>query len=357
VLSTCVFLLSVLSAPVSAQLEAARPLEGPLLAQASLADNLHVGVYGPQTVTTDEPALFSLLISGDHTTRIRSGLVFIASSKGTIHYRQSPPPAGWYIPSGQWAPDDKSEWRQFLLVQPRSRWASRVMAMAHINFRGGAGELLDAVVADPTCPGPPEGPAFRDTNAFDQVGVVFVSDEHASTTADLHASKQADKTDKGAHGIRVSIPLVIKDQAAALSVWIVANVNGQYLSQTLSLLLAPQTGNTQGPETGDTAPVIDTPLEGDTVTGTIRIDGRTKPGVLAVAWCETYAVDNADQRTAHPPIRRITDEYGYFSIPLPVPKVETQPDQTVLYELHVRSGAPAYKSPETIRKLTVKTAQ
>ncbi|MDP6368230.1 MAG: hypothetical protein QF615_01375, partial [Planctomycetota bacterium] len=264
------------------------PVEGTLLVEATLDKGLEAGVYGPQPVSHDEPAMISVVIFGNEATALTSGLVLMACAQNAAELEELPPPAGSYIPCGQWSSIGTSDWRPLLVVGPEGLWASRIVPMAHAYFEDDAGALLSSVIFGPKWPRPKRESAFRNLGEYDQTGVAFIVDEgfcRVESTSEIANATQPitdAQQSTGAHGIKASFPLILRDPRTTLGFWIALYANDKYLAQSLAAPMTPSTEEVDGAETVSGAPIVDAPQEGDAIGESLEVSGRTRPGALAV---------------------------------------------------------------------------
>jgi len=348
-----VVFLCTFSVPACGQLQPSLPMAGVLLAQENLGDHVHAGIYGPATTALQDAALLTVLVLGDQTHTITSGWVLMATPENAVERGQSPPPAGWYVPFGQWSPDRESEWRQFMIVSPRSLWVLPIVPIAHASFRSSAGELLDALLLDPRHPIPKPALAFRDRDAYDQAGLCFVSDESILTTHQMIGIPQAPRQARGAHGLKFSFPVIINDPSTTIGFWVACEINKQLLTQMLTVTLVPQEKGTNQRETASEAPTVTEPEDGAAIEETVKVIGQTSPGALAVAWLELWNPDAPETRILSTPVRHMADQNGWFEIILSVPSAARSTHTNLVCELHVRHEAPGYQSPETVHRLLI----
>lgn len=352
-------LLALLAAPVPADLpdSLALPVEGALLARASLQEGFELGIYGPRPARTGEPAIITALLLGNQTATISSGLILMAYAEDAVSLKESPAPAGSYIPFGQWSPRRHSEWRQLLILGPQALWALRVVPLAHPYFEAGPGSLFGATLFAPDLHCPQTGSALRDHDRHDVLGIAFIVDESIAAPREAPAAPaQTPAANQGAkqrpaHGLKFSFPLVLKDPAATLEFWLAIRHNGKFISCTLPVPIAP-VGDTPGqarPTTG--APILDEPKDNASIDGPLAVSGTTNPGALAVAWLEAYDRADPKNRIQGRPVRHITDALGYFQMALPPLQNIPASWPALVYELHVRTEAPGYTSPETVLTL------
>ena len=73
-----------------------------------------------------------------------------------------------------------------------------------------------------------------------------------------------------------------------------------------------------------------------------------------VAWLEAASLTDGTLAEQLPPVRYISRRDGVFHFEAPVPAT-LKPGAKLT--LHVRTEAPGYKSPETVRQLVVKAPQ
>ncbi len=340
-------LLLAVACSVCSALPTSLPRKGTLLATAPVKlggepePTLEVGVYGPRPPTADEPASVSLVIAGSDAVEISHGLVLMACDQSAVSLGGVPAPAGAYVPPGQWAPNLQGEWRQFLALSAQGLWAMRISAMAHTDFEASAGPLLDAVVYQQPWVRPPPGSPFLDHGKHDSTGVAFVADDT------VYAPAQIKEAIHGAHGVSISFPLIFKDPATTLSFWVALTVNGARLTHGFAVKMSPDEAGADGEEAASEAPVLHEPAEGTAVGKTVQISGQAKPGSLVVAWLEVHDPDKPTEQQTQAPARHIAGQFGGFSIMLPMPATDTN----LTYELHVRTEAPGYRSPTTIRRI------
>lgn len=351
-----VCILVALCAPAWCAVPTALALEGKLLASAVVPGGLgvEVAVYGPSAVAPDEPAMVTLILAGTSSTTISSGLVLLTyppdavSPAGAPPPAEPPPPSGAYLPFGQWSPDFEAEWRQLLVLRPAAQGASRILAMAPLEYEGSPGELLDAVLFEQPWAEPPAGRPFRAPAEYPGLGIAFVAAEGARTKADI------EKASHGAHRLKLSFPLRLKDPKATLFFWVAFTANGKHLTYgpiSATLTPRPEPVTTAPPSE---APQVDEPAEGAQAGERVLVKGSThRPGTLVVAWIEARggAEEQPQKVQSSSVVRRFSnDEEGAFSFEVPLPPLA--PGQgPVTYELHVRTEAPSFQSPETVRRL------
>ncbi|NSW58600.1 MAG: hypothetical protein HPY44_21520 [Armatimonadetes bacterium] len=326
--------------------------EGPLLARAAVDQTVEVALYGPATAGTREPALLTVMAEGDGDTSIACGIVMLAAPRDKIQFLDSPPPAGWAIPNGQWSPDGQSEWRQLLPVNPGARWALGALTMAHVYFQGTAGDIFDAVLADPDSPRPEDNVALLDRATYEQTAIAFVVDEDLRNRQDLARLEPGTAGPRGAHGVRFSFPVTIRDPRVTVHAWLLLRMADKTTTNTLTAAITQEKG-LFGPafeDDGTGPPVILQPSEEEQVGPELTVEGRIQPGLLATAWVEIYAESDPELRTVLPPSRQLSDDQGNFRVPLSLPAADKGAG-TLVYEIHVRAEGPAYRSPTAIRKV------
>ena len=375
----------VLAGAAFAELPARLPREGTLLSSASLGQGVEVGVYGPDPVTTEEPAAISVIISGSRSITITLGVVLMAWRHGAINVSDAPSPAGSYVPFEQWSPHLGIGWRQLLSasirnfgdvsqldkrapegtvpsddadahvrdassklrvdalnLDPEELWATPVAPMAPVTFEGGTEALLEAVLSSEAWARPRSGSPFRGLDPDEGMGVVFLADDTVRSRAEIASAY------RGAHCVKLTFPLVFKDQQATLSFWIACLANGKPCTQAITASVAPRADVRHSPKPIDEPPRVDSPAEGAEIGNTVKVTGTTsKPGTLLVAWLEADEPLNSEKPPARSVVRHITDDTGAFSVTVAVPQEEA----ALIYELHVRTDAPGYQSLEVIRRL------
>lgn len=331
--------------------------EGKLLLQEHLQDALEVGIYGPATATAGEPALLAVLVMGNEMTRISSGIVLMSAPHGGVTFRSSPLPSVHYIPCRQWSPDTVSEWKQLLIIGPEMLWAYRILPLAHIAFKGGPGELLDLILAVRDRPSPPAGSPALNAVEYDHIGTAFITDETITDATAVATRVSAGDECQGAHGIRAQFPVVINDPTLPMYVWLLLNANGQHITRNLSVQLPTRSQQFAESSEAIGPPELSSPSPDARVADLVEVSGQTKPGLLVAAWVEIYDPQDPELRTKLPPVRHIADDFGLFNIPVSLPLADAGPGAALAYELHVRTEAPAYRSPEAIRKLNLSAAE
>lgn len=362
-------LLLIAAAPGGGAPRPATIAEGTLLVEATLEDGLTVSVYGPGTGMLDEPTVVTVLILGNQDTTIASGVVIMAAPSTSVQLRDSPSPTGSYVPCGQWSPDRESEWRQLLIASPLGLWATRLVAMSHPFFTAGAGVVLDATIFSPTWSQPTNSAVFRRLGDYDQMGVAFLSDESVSGAATDPQDPARVAQTKGAHGIKVGFPIILRDPKTSLMVWASVKVQStkapaaRVLTQTLLARVTPQSTRPALVEPSLGAPVISQPTDHAVVSESVTVIGKTSPRTIVTAWVEmssatappvTGTTTTAAPTTATVPIRHMPDNTGQFELVIPLPILPASSEQVDTCKLHVLTEAPGYRSPETIRTLTIR---
>jgi len=342
----CALLAAAALAPAAAGLLPATSVEGALLSSASPGPELEVGVYGRAAATAGEPAMVALQVRGTNAVTISSGLVLLACRKGALSFAEAPPPAGAYIPWGQWAPDYEADWQQLLVIGAESLWATRIVPLAPLQCRADAGALLDAVVFQQAWAAPPADSSFRSPDGYDVIGVAFVADQTVQNAGDVSAAL------KGAHALKLSFQLIFKDPNTPLWFWAAFTANGKHFTQQLAAAPATRAVAPTPGKGADEAPVLEKPAEGAGISRNVAVAGKTgKPGSLVVAWLEARDPLKPETPLRLSTVRRIADASGAFAMTVPLPQVASPGATTSVYELHVRTEAPGYRSPEAVRRL------
>ncbi len=314
--------------------------EGKLLASTPLGKQLQVGVYGPDPVSRDEPAVLTVLLEGAQDVTVASGLVLMAAPRTAVTLDGAPTPSGAYTPFGQWSPDFEAETRQLLALNLDALWATRLIAMAPLELADGAGALVDAVVFQRTWALPPAGAPFRDP-AQALIGIAFVADDSIRRAAEI-----ADAT-HGAHRVIFTLPLTFQDPAATLSFWLACVVNGKPISERLQVTLTSRATRRTAAASEAALEILE-PAEGAEVGESVVVKGKApNPGVLVVAWMDASTATDEQPPAGGTIVRHIAGDNGSFSFTMPVPRSPASGDLT----LHVRTEAPGYQSPQTLRKL------
>jgi hypothetical protein len=172
--------------------------------------------------------------------------------------------------------------------------------------------------------------------------VVFLADDTVRSGVEVASAH------RGAHCVKLTFPLVFKDPKATLSFWIAFLANGKPFTQAITASVAPRADVLHSPKPIEGPPRVDTPAEGTEIGKTVKVAGTTsKPGTLLVAWLAADEPLNPENPPTRSVVRHITDDTGAFSITVPVPQGEAGH----IYELHVRTEAPGYRSREVIRRL------
>jgi hypothetical protein len=303
----------------------------------------------------------------------------VACPRGAVIPREFPPPAGSYIPHGQWSEsvvEEPEAWKELLLVRPEGLWAMRTVPMTHLAFEGTAGSVLDAVVFRAAWAAPPPASPFRNLAEYEPRGAAFVVDETITGPGDLAAlgqpAPEAPRT-AGAHAVRTRFPLVFSRATASVPLWIALAGRGRNITRALEVTFtAEPTGPVRRGNGGEAppdvtippserpvgdiepiteAPTIERPREDATVEGEVHVSGKARPGTLTVAWLQFTRPDG--RPGSLPPVRHIADEEGRFEIVLRTPAPEEVGGEGRGLELHVRTEAPGYQSPETVRSLSL----
>lgn len=348
----CAVFVAVAASCAWCDLPAALVGEGVLLGGTTLGEGLELGVYGPKAPTAGEAMVVTVVIMGNQTETLCSGVVVVACEQKTSYVRGASPPAAWYIPFGQWSPDRESEWRQLLVVNPEGLWATRIVAMAHPYFRGSAGVVLDRTVLSPDWPRPAGGSVFYDRGTYSQIGVGFITDERMTrggSMGDQEERGASVTSSRGAHGVKVSFPLILKEARTTLTFWTALRANEKVVSGTVVVRTGAQEEEGTRSQPISAAPIVEQPAEGAVVGSTVKVIGKASPGRLVVAWLEDPQRPEAKSDL----VRHIADSTGRFEIVLPVPWKPTG-DEALVCELHVRIEAPDYESPETVRRVRIR---
>ena len=340
----------LLPALALADLPASLP-EGPLLTRTAVDETTEAGIYGPSVSGEREPALVTVLVQGNEETVISSGIVLLAAPRADIQFLNSPPASGWAIPNGQWSPGDDSEWRQLLPVNPGARWALGALTMAHVQFQGSSGDVLDAVLSDPDSPQPDSDPALRSSQTHDRTALAFVADEDLRNRQDIHA-QAASSGGRGAHGVRFSFPITVRNPGTSFHAWLLLRMADKVTVTSLQAAITQEKGLFTRRSELPGPPVILQPGEGEAVGASPVVEGRIQPGLLATAWVEIYPESDPETRTVLPAVRHLSDDQGDFRIPLSLPAADRD-SSTLIYELHVVAESPGFRSPPAIVRLQV----
>ena len=347
-----VVLLAMTQAAI-AQLPPVLPESGPLLMQEPLGSATDLGVYGPISGTTDEPTIVTLLLLGGEDTSIEQGFILLGAPEAAINFTQSPTPAGFYTPYGRSSTTD-TQWHQLLTGDPVSLWSLHLITMTHPHYRLSTGTLLDNVLFSREQSQPRPDPVFGAANdrvaeEYETLAVAFVTRETQGAEPASQSPQDA-PSQHGARAIRISFPIDLGSPDVTFGLWVTVQLNGQYVTRKLSFSTAPRRTGLPNTEASTDTPVIDSPKEHAVITGPVIASGQAKPGVLVVAWLQPIDYPDVLPQKA----RRICDRNGKFRITVPVPPLTAYPAE---YELHIRTEAPGFESPEVVRPLTVHPSQ
>jgi len=350
--TAAVVLLAMTQAAI-AQLPPVLPESGPLLMQEALGFSTDLGVYGPISGTTDEPATITILIIGGENTSIEQGFILLGAPEAAINFTQSPTPAGFYTPYSYSSTTD-THWHQLLVGNPVTLWSLHLITMTHPHYRQSTGTLLDSVLFNPEQSQPRPDPVFgtahdRISEEYETLAVAFVTNE---SKGDEPTSQlpQDTSSQQGARAIRISFPIDLGSPDVSFGLWVTVRLNGQYVTRELSFSTAPRRISPRTTEASTDTPVIDAPKDHAVITGPVIASGQAKPGVLVVAWLQPMDYPDVLPEKA----RRICDRNGKFRITVPVPPVMAYPAE---YELHLHTEAPGFQSPEVVRPLTIHPSQ
>jgi hypothetical protein len=148
--------------------------------------------------------------------------------------------------------------------------------------------------------------------------------------------------DGGTFDVRVATPRVYFGEGTVLRYEInVRSFDGEKPigDATVSLKPLPQPAAEamQFPPGQGEAPIVTVPTAGEEVGPSVRVEGRTRPGMLCVVWTEVYNAETNELLRRVPGIRHLPEENGSFHFRVAVPRVYIGEKVSLRYEVHVKA--------------------